>query len=602
MATTSIAELDFAQVKENLKTYLKGQTAFKDYNFEGSNMNVLLDVLAYNTFQNNFYANMAINEMFLDSAQLKESVVSHAKALNYVPRSRSSARAVINLSFIVQALKNPSFILIPAKTRFVAQCGSKSYNFYTLNSATVTPVNGSYTYSNLEIYEGTWVTEYFTVSNDPNQRFVLSNNKINTNTIAVSVKDNSTSTTSTEFVYHNTVFGVQATDSAFYIQGAEDDKYELIFGKDTFGKQPTTGNIIVVEYLVTNGADANEINTFATAGKISGYDVTLTLVSASEGGAEREDIDSIKYYAPRSIQVQDRAVTERDYEVILKTRYPEIQAISVYGGEELNPPRYGRVVIAVDVQGADGVSENNKTKYTNYLSGKAPVGIEPIIVSPEFMYLQVAATVYYNTKTTALGESEIATKVLDAMTAYNNSYLNDFKATFRPSKLGAAVDAADVNILSTDLDVMPFIPLNPTLNMSTNFDVSFKNPLITNQLINEGEPLASHKSAIRSSVFTYNGSNVFLMDDGKGVLNMLKLKGTSFVVTKRNMGTVDYTTGRVVIKNITTSGYQGSEIKLFARTLNGTITAPKNRILTLRTSYSDSATPDIAITVIGVNE
>lgn len=600
MTTTKIAELDFAQVKENLKTYLKGQTLFKDYNFEGSNMNVMLDVLAYNTFQNNFYTNMAVNEMFLDSAQLKESVVSHAKALNYVPRSRSSARALVNVTLSVPSDAAPAFVTIAAKTKFIAQCGTKSFSFYNLKPYTITPVGGVYRYSNLDIYEGQWVTEYFTVTNDSTQRFVLSNNKVNTNTIAVSVKQNSTSTTSTEYTLRSSIFGVELTDPVFYIQGAENDKYELIFGRNTFGVQPSAGNVIVVEYMITSGADANDVNTFSVADKVGGYNATLSLAGASEGGAEREDIESIKYYAPRSIQVQDRAITEKDYEILLKSRYPEIQAISVYGGEELNPPRYGRVVVAVDVLNADGVSENNKTKYAAYLSDKTPVGIEPIIVSPEFMHVELSTTVYYDTKKTALGESAIAAKVLDAIAAYNTTYLNDFKATLRPSKLAAAIDGCDINILSNDLDAVPFIPLNPTLGMSNTFDVTFSTQLVKNQVINEGEPIQSHRPAVKSSSFTYNGNSVFLMDDAKGTINIVKYQDASYTVVKRSIGTVDYDTGRIIIRNLIPTAYQGSEIKLLVRTVNGTVTSPKNRILSIRTSYSDVETPDVIINVVGV--
>lgn len=600
MTTTKITELDFAQVKENLKTYLKSQTLFKDYNFEGSNMNVMLDVLAYNTFQNNFYTNMAINEMFLDSAQLKESVVSHAKALNYVPRSRASARALVNVTLNVPAESAPPFVVVPAKTKFIAQCGTKSFSFYTLNSYTITPSNGVYRYSNLDIYEGNWVTEYFTVTNDSTQRFVLSNNKINADTISVQLKQNSTSTTSTELTLRNSIFGVEVTDPVFYIQGAESDKYELIFGRNKFGVQPVAGNVIVVEYMITSGEEANDINTYSVADKIGNYTATLSIANISEGGAEREDIESIKYYAPRSIQVQDRAVTEKDYEILLKSRYPEIQAISVYGGEELTPPRYGRVVVAVDVMNADGVSENNKVKYAAYLSDKTPVGIEPIIVSPEFMHVELSTTVYYDTKKTSLGESAIASKVLDAITAYNNTYLNDFKATFRPSKLAAAIDGCDINILSNDLDALPFIPLVPTLGMSNTFDVTFNNALIKNQVLNEGETIQSHRPAIKSSSFTYNNSSSFIMDDGKGVINVVKYQGSTFITVKRAIGTVDYDTGRVIIRNFIPTAYQGSEIKLIGRTANGTITSPKNRIFSIRTSYSDVETPDVSINVVGV--
>ena len=337
---TPITELDFAQVKENLKTFLKNQERFKDYNFEGSNMNVMLDVLAYNTFQNNFYTNMALNEMFLDSAQLRDTVVSHAKTLNYVPHSRTSARAVINLALSVTDA--PSFVTIPSKTRFIAQCGSKSFNFYNLEAITIIPQNNVYRASGINIYEGAWATDYFRVTGDSRQRYVLSNANVNTDTIRVYVKDNAVDAAFNEFTLRNTVHGINSLDHVFYIQGAEDEKYEIVFGKNTFGSEPVADNMIMVEYLVTSGEEANGINSFAPAGNIQGYPATLALVSVSEGGAEKESIESIKYYAPKSIQVQDRAVTASDYEILLKSRFPEIQAISVYGGEELDPYPFHR--------------------------------------------------------------------------------------------------------------------------------------------------------------------------------------------------------------------------------------------------------------------
>ena len=592
---TSITELDFSQIKDNLKTFLQGQDRFKDYNFEGSNMNVFLDVLAYNTFHNNFYANMAINEMFLDSAQLRESVVSHAKGLNYIPRSRTGARARVNLALSVN--DSPAFVTIPSKTKFNAQCGSKTFTFYNTSAVTIYPLNNAYTYTNLEIIEGSWVTESFEVLGDTNERFILSNDGINTGVVKVYIKANAAATTSDEYVLRNSIFGVEPTAKAFYLQAAEDNKYEIIFGQDKFGAQPIAGNVINVEYMVTNGEEANGITSFALPTNINGYPTNVTLAVASEGGAERESIESIKYYAPRSIQVQDRAVTASDYEILLKTRYPEIQAVSVYGGEELNPPRYGRVVIAVDVQDADGVSENNKRTYAAFLRERSPVSIEPLVISPEFMYLSVNTTVYFNTKTTALGESDIRSKVTTALQNYSDTYLNDFKIRFKQSNLSSAIDASDPNIISNDIEVLPIIPLNPTLNIANNFDVSFGNELVRDQRVVPGEIYATHKPAIRSSTFTFRGQSCLIKDDGLGVLTIIRLQGDSFVVVNGNIGSVDYATGRVVIRNLNVSSYIGSEIKLFGRTVAQTITAPKSRILSIRANTSD-----VNVNVVGVND
>lgn len=599
MANAPITQLDFDQIKSNLKDYLKGQDRFKDYNFEGSNMAVLLDVLAYNTFQNNFFTNMAVNEMFLDTAQLRGSVVSHAKALNYTPRSRVSAAAKINITLAVvdQGGILPTFVTIPAKTRFSARCGNKTFSFYTDNAYTITPVNNVYTYYGATIYEGTYVQETYNVIGSTD-KFVISNVNVDVSSIKVYVKNSADDQFETEYVQRSTVFGTNATDTVFYVQAYDDEKYQLVFGLDNFGIQPSNGNVIRVEYRVTNGEEANGITSFTPATLINGYPASSTLSFAAEGGAEKESLESIRYFAPKSLQIQDRAITESDYEILLKARYPEIQAISVYGGEELNPPRYGRVVVAVDVAGADGVSENNKTKYATYLHARSPIGIEPIIVSPQFMHATVNTRVYYNTSKTSAAAGDISNLVANAITEFNDSSLNDFKATLRISRLQAAIDAADVNILSNDLEVYPFIPLNPILNQKNVYDISFANPLVLDQHIEIGESIANHKPAIKTTSFIYNGASAFIMDDGNGNLDIVKLRTVSGITTysylARQIGTVNYETGRVIIRNLTVSSYTGSEIKLLAKTRIPTITSPKNRILSIRAA-------DVKIDVVGVN-
>ena len=599
MANAPITQLDFDQIKVNLKEYLKGQDRFKDYNFEGSNMAVLLDVLAYNSFQNNFFTNMAVNEMFLDSAQLRGSVVSHAKALNYTPRSRVSATAKVNVTLAVAGAGGtlPTFVTIPAKTKFNARCGNKTFSFFTENAYTITPVNNVYTYYGASIYEGTYVQETYNVLST-SDKFVLSNANVDTSSIRVYIRSSSDDEVETEYVQRTNVFGTTPTDAVFYVQAYDEEKYQLIFGLDNFGIQPKSGNVIRVEYRVTNGEEANGITSFTPATSISGYPATSTLAVAAEGGAEKESIESIRYFAPKSLQIQDRAITESDYEILLKAKFPEIQAISVYGGEELNPPRFGRVVVSVDVARADGVSENNKAKYANYLNQRSPIGIEPIIASPQFMYATVNTRVYYDTRKTSASSGDIAKIVSNAITTFNTENLNDFKATLRVSRLQAAIDDAEANILSNDIEVLPFIPLNPVLNQKNVYDVSFANPLVLDQHIEVGESIANHKPAIKSSTFKYGGTSAFLMDNGAGRLDIVKLTTVAGISTynylTRNVGTVNYETGRVVIRNLNVVSYTGSEIKLIGRTRIPTITSPKNRILAIRDT-------DVKIDVVGVN-
>ena len=588
-----ITELDFLQIKNNLKAYLQGQTRFADYNFEGSNINVLLDVLAYNTFQNSFFTNMAINEMFLDSSQLMSSVVSHAKALNYTPHSRISARAKVNVSLSVPTSGAPNFIVIPAKTEFVAKCGNQTFKFFNDQSYTIQRVNGVYNATGLEIFEGRYVQEYFQVTN--NTKYVLSNLNPDISSLKVYVKDSIESTIETEYVYLTNIFGTSATSNVFYVQAKNDSQYELVFGLNNFGVEPSNGNIVRAEYRVTNGEEANGIMSFTLAqNTIQGYAATITLNTQSDSGAERETIESIKYFAPRSLQVQDRAITENDYEIILKSKFPEIQAISVYGGEELNPPRFGKVIISVDVKDADGVSDNNKTKYAAYLSSRSPITIKPVIISSEFMFLGIDSTIYYNTKTTSASESSIRQITLDAINSYNTEYLSDFKRTFRASRLSSIIDAADAHILSNDIKVLAIIPMNPLLGVSNNFSFTFNNQLMLDHKLETGESLATHQPVIKSSLFVYNGRRCFIQDNGLGTLQIIKPAGVTFTVLNQKVGSVNYETGHVNIKNFNISSYVGSEIKLYGWTRNNTITPSKNRIISIRPE-------DVVINVIGVN-
>lgn len=596
MATTvdSITKLDFDQIKSDLKTYLKGQDRFKDYDFEGSNMSVLLDVLAYNTYQNNFYTNMAISEMFLDSAQLRDSVISHAKTLNYLPRSKASSVAKINVKLTVPA-PFPSSVVIPAKTKFTAKCGPSTYNFYNSDAVIVNNVNNTFVYNNLPVYEGTYVTEAYNVVNNPDQRFVLSNIDVDTSSIRVTVKQTSSDTTGTAYLPKIGILDVKATDPVFYIQPYFDDKYEVTFGKNVFGKSPSVGNVVLIEYRVTKGAESNGITSITASGNISGYTATVTLAATSSGGADAEDIESIKYFAPKSIQTQDRAVTKSDYEILLKNKFPEIQAVAVYGGEEQSPPQYGRVIVAVDVNNAYGLSNADKTRYYSYLKDRAALGIEPIIEAAQFMFINVVSDVYYNINATDQSPAAIKSLVANAISTYSTTNLSDFKKTFRYSNFTTAIDNADLSILSNDTYALAVYAINPTLNVNNGFKLQFKNALVNDHPLTAGELITTHVPAIRSSTFTYNGnSSAFLQDDGRGVLQILAItSGGGFVYLNADVGTVDYTTGEVIIKSLNVSSYSGSDIRIYAKTLAKDITPPNNRIITIRPE-------DVVINVYGV--
>lgn len=599
MATNvAFTKLDFNDIKASLKTYLKGQDRFKDYDFDGANFSVLLDILAYNTYQNNIYTNLAFSEMFLDSAQLRDSVISHAKELNYLPSSRASSQVKLDVTLTVTG--NPSTVEIPRGTKFKAICGSETFMFVSDESVTIIPTStGVYKYTGLTVYEGEVLTEMFVVNGNEPQPYIISNKNVDTNSIRVRVRDNTEATSNTEFVRATSLFGVQNNDNVFYLEPHADERYQVAFGRNVFGKEPVNGNVVEIEYRITSGEAANGTKRFSALSTISGYVPSVVLNSeslgGSEGGAERETIDSIKYYAPKSIQIQDRVVSESDYEILLKNNFSEIQSVSVYGGETVTPPQYGRVIIAVDVKNSDGVSENAKARYADFLKARSPLAIEPVVVSPEFMYVSVDTVVTYNKNRTAKTASDINTLVKAAIANYSSVNLADFGKSVRFSKLSSAIDGVDDSVISNDTNIRAVIEINPVLNMFNNLAFSFGNALIVDHPLALGEDITIHKPAIKSSSFYYAGTPAFLQDDGNGALQVLSNTVDGFVYLNKNIGTVNYTNGEVRIKSLNISGYDGSAIKIYAATKVKDIIGPKQRIVSIRPE-------DVTITVNGISE
>ena len=599
MATNvAFTKLDFNDIKTSLKTYLKGQDRFKDYDFDGSNFSVLLDILAYNTYQNNVYTNLAFSEMFLDSAQLRDSVISHAKELNYLPSSRASSQVKLDVTLTVP--NNPSSVEIPKGTKFKAICGSETFIYVSDESVTIIPTStGVYKYTGLTVYEGEVITEMFNVSGTDANTYLISNKNVDTNSIRVRVKDNAQETTSTEFVRATSLFGIQSSDNVFYLEPFADERYQITFGRNVFGAEPLNGNVVEIEYRITAGEAPNGTKRFSALTTISGYVPSVVLnsesLSGSEGGAERETIDSIKYYAPKSIQIQDRVVSESDYEILLKNNFSEIQSVSVYGGETVTPPQFGRVIIAVDVKNSDGVSDNAKARYTEFLKARSPLAIEPVVVSPEFMYVSVDTLVTYNKSKTAKTASDINSLVKAAIANYSNVNLSDFGKSVRYSKLTSAIDAVDGSVVSNDTTIKAIIEVNPVLNMFNNIAFSYGNTLIVDHPLAIGEDISIHNPAIKTSGFYYSGTPAFIQDDGNGVLQVISNTVDGFVYLNKNIGTVNYITGEVRIKSLNISGYDGSAIKVYATTKVKDIIGPKQRIVSIRDE-------DVTVNVKGITE
>ncbi len=593
MPATPITELDFETIKSQIQTYLQSQEQFKDYNYAGSNMSVLLDVLAYNTHMNNFYANMALSESFLDSAQLRSSVMSHAKELNYLPGSVTSSRLTATVTLAVG--DSPSYVSIPKNTEFSTTVGGETHVFMNTEAGIVYPANGVYSTAGLVLTEGRLVKENFVVTSSDDQRFVISNKDVDVSTVSVYVRDTtSPSSNTSEYSRKSAVFGVAATDKVFFIQPYDDDQYEVTFGKNVFGLQPSAGQVVEVEYFRSQGANTNGISQ-VSAGTIGGYAATVTVTANSSGGSDRENVSSVKYFAPRSIQIQDRAVTTTDYEILLKSNFSEIEAISVYGGEEANPPRYGQVIVAVDVAGADGLSDNDKNRYKAFLASRTPVGIDPTIIAPSFMYVDIVTSVNYDTRTTASSPAAIQSAVRAAIASYSSNSLADFNKTVRRSRIVQAIDDSDPNVISNDTEIRPIIEIQPTLNTAATYDLQFGMKLQDTLAFQATDSLSKFNPTVRSTSFTTGGSTGFIIDDGEGNLDIINASGSDFNYVKRNVGTVNYETGQVIIQSLNITEYTGAAIKVYVRTSAADFAAPKSRIVSIRDS-------DVTVTINGVTD
>jgi hypothetical protein len=582
MATKPINELDFAAVKDQFITFLKTQSQFKDYNFTGSNMNVLLDVLSYNTYMNNFYTNMAIGEMFLDSAVLKNSVVSHAKELNYLPRSRTSARAVVNLS-INAPTETSQTITIPRFTEFTSTFQGSTFTFITNEVYAARRTNGStFVATNVEIFEGEILTNFekdgFFLDDQNFLRCNLTNDNIDTSTIEVYVDEVATEDRN-QFLYTPDIFGVTPTSKVFYLDPYFDDRYSIYFGRNIYGEQPGLDIDVKVQYRVCSGAEPNGVSRFGTSFLQS---VTVTTVEAAAGGAERETIDSIKYFAPKSLQIQERAVTAKDYEILLRQRFPDIQSASVYGGDELDPPQYGRVAISVNLQGEGILSNTNKNAYIRFLSDKSPLAIEPVFVDPEFLYAETIVDVSYSRKLTTKSTQQLETLIRSAIANFKEINLDDFGAVFRSSRLSSIIDDVDDGILSNSLCINPIIEYKPALNLTLNPKFKFESQLVKPYPYKAANGFIDFKPSIVSTTFTYRGILSKIQDDGAGNIQIISASSVNTEILKPNIGTVDYTTGEVRLINFAVESFTGSAIKIYAATTAVDILSPKSRILTIR--------------------
>jgi hypothetical protein len=555
-----VTELDFDNIKTNLKTFLKGQNQFKDYDFEGSGMSVLLDTLAYNTHYMAFNANMVANEMFLDSASLRSSVVSHAKTLGYEVTSARAPTATLNISLSTDA----AFKTIPAGTAFTTTVDGVNYQFVTVSAATSSNTGNNVAFDSTTVYEGTWITtKYLVDSSDVDQRFILTDPATDTSTLSVKVQTSASDTTTTSYTKANDISQLNGASTVYFLQEIESGKFEVYFGDGVISAGLSDGNIIQLQYVVTNKTAANGASTFTSPSAIDSVNnITVTTVASASGGAEPETIDSIKLQAPLDYAAQGRAVTTSDYEVYVRKLFTNTLAVSVWGGEDgsydtstgvSSTPEYGKVFISIKSTTGQNLTSVQKSNLIAALSPYKVASITPVIVDTETTNIILKSNIQYDSSSTTKTAADIASLVTTTITNYNDSNLQNFNSPFRHSKLLGLIDNTDTSILNNTTTIIMGKLFTPTLSTSTSYTINFSNPLYY--------PHSGHNATaggIIASTGFYLGSvtttEYFFDDDGMGNLRIYYLVQGVRTYYDSTAGTVDYTNGIVKINSLTMTG------------------------------------------------
>ena len=590
MATKlDISELDFDAIKANLKTYLSSQTEFSDYDFEGSGMSVLLDVLAYNTHYLGYNANMLANEMFLDSADLRSSVVSLAKAVGYTPTSATASTA--DIKAVVNNATGTSLTMTRG-TKFTTTVNSQSYTFVNNADVSIAPIDGVYTFSSVKLYEGSLLTFKYTVdTTDTEQRFIIPNDNTDTTTLTVKIQNSSSDSTTAVYKKATGITELDDTSKVFFLQEIENQKFEVYFGDGVLGKAIEDGNIVILEYVVTNRDAANGASTFALSGNIGGFsDVTITTNSNASGGTGPESISSIKYNAPRDYSAQDRAVTADDYKTLVKSLYANAQAVQVWGGEDHSTPNYGKVYISIKAKSGANLTVATKESIVTSLKRYAVASVTPTIIDPETTYLTTNTSFKFNSSLTTKDVTTLQTNVLSTISSYNTDTLQNFTGMFRHSALGKNIDATDSSILSNVTTVKMYKTFTPTLNSALKYTISYNNAFYN--------PHSGHNASaggiVSSTGFKINGSTNehFLDDDGAGIIRVYYLVSGVRTYTDTTYGTINYTTGEIILTSAhltsisNVDGATSTVVRVFVIPNSNDIVPVRNQVLQIDTANS----------------
>ena len=548
MPFTKFTNLDFDQIKTSIKDYLRANSDFTDFDFEGSNFSVLIDTLAYNTYITAFNSNMVVNESFLDSASLRENVVSLARNIGYVPRSRTAAKAKI--SFTIDTSTTASQLILKAGLVCVGAVDNTQYVFSVPSDVSTNIVNNQATFSDLEVCQGTYLTKEFVADNSQDQRFILNNSNIDTNTIVVRVGTR-------EYKQVDNIINVNKESEIYLLQEVADEKYELLFGDGIIGKKLSTGDVITVSYIVTDGTDGNGPSLFSYAGTTTDSNgilinptntVSVTTTQSSSGGGDIEQVSSIKYYAPRVYSSQYRAVTARDYEAIIQQVYPSTESVSVVGGEELNPPEFGKVLISIKPKNGFSISDFAKNQILNDLKQYTVSGVKQELVDLKLLFVEIESDVFYDSSK-VVDIASLRTNITSALEQHASRVeMNKFGGRFKYSKVLQIIDNVDTAITSNITKVKMRRNMNCITNTFAQYEICFGNKFFKKL---DGASIKSTGFKIADDPDT-----VYFLDVPNetdiGILSIVKptLDPDTFEVVKKSIGTIDYKKGEIIVNTI----------------------------------------------------
>jgi len=583
--------LDFDEQKAGLKTFLSGQDIFKDYDFEGSGLSVLLDILTYNTHYNSIYNNLSINEMFLDSARKRNSVVSLAKMLGYTPKSANCSVATVSVTVNTTG-QGPETMILPANNMFTTSINGKTYSFYNRSSHTALGTN-SYTFTNVDITEGVPLTYRFIVNTAT--KFVIPNINVDINTLSVKVLENQSSSTSTIFKRVDNLLDINASTPVYWVKEIDNQLYEIVFGTGIIGKALENGNVVILDYMVSsldapnnaklfNGSALTFSSTDNIGFTISGIPL-ITTSSISAGGKNIEDVESIRFSAPKSYSAQHRSVTSEDYKALIYDNVPEAESVSVWGGEDEMPPIYGKVFVCIKPYNSVVLSTQQKIEILNtVLKSKTVVTVLPEIVDPEYINIAINTTVYYNELITTKTAHDIDTIVRDTINSYNDTELQRFDGVFKYSKLSRLIDESEPSIISNITTISLKKELIPKYNISALYHIHIINPIYYS-----GVP---EDNVLSTGFYIYGSSEIhYLVDDGVGNMVLFYILGSSRVIRNSSIGNVDYANGIINITNLHITSIVGSSIEV-------TIKPSSNDVVTAYTQIAQISPSLLTTTVI----